>query len=143
MPEQTVIQHVSVDAIVAHEGKVLLLHYVALDIYHLPGTLTWPGESLEIRLADHVAEYSNVDITIERPVYVTQWMAHANGADRAVVGIYYACRPENDDFKVETEADLQYDGFTWASPSDLEALKLRPEDRRALQVYFAASPDSL
>ena len=122
----SIIQNVAMKAVIAHEGKILLLKEsckhdtnVQADRYQFPGGRLELGEPFLDGLRREVMEETGMEIGVGKPLFVGEWFPVIKGVPHQIVAMFMICTPlttrvalseEHVDYKwVTYEQSLQYD----------------------------------
>jgi len=88
-----IVQRVAMKAVIVRDGKVLILREAKtydegtnIGRYHMPGGRLDPGENFEDGLRREVREETGLEVELEFPVYVGEWIDPTKWSDYDVMG---------------------------------------------------------
>mgnify|MGYP001575663812 FL=1 len=135
--EEHFIGKIAQKAIVVYDNKVLLTSdpRVSEEIWELPGGRMNVGEEPRKALTRELKEELGVDFDIHEVVHMEQFL-QGNEKSNAFV-IVYRGTIKNPNQKFVTDSS-EVSAVKWFSEAEVKNLKLFPEYKRALDVFFAA-----
>lgn len=136
----TTRQRIACKAVIAHEGKVLVLRETAYDDgsnagrYHLPGGRVEMGEPFLDGLHREILEETGLTgVKVIKPFYVGEWSPVIRGEKTQIVAIFFACEATDATVKLGNE----HDDFQWVTSKTWNNLDLMDPEDKVLEAYFA------
>jgi 8-oxo-dGTP diphosphatase len=121
-----IIQNVAMKAVIAHEGKILLLRESAehdtntkAGRCQLPGGRIDPGEPFFAGLEREVMEETGLEIE--------------KGVPHHIVAMFLICKPLTTKVRISEE----HDDFQWVTPALAGQLDIMAPDNEVVNLYFA------
>lgn len=119
-------------AIICQDDKFLIMCVDDADYYHLPGGHVEIGETSADALIREIKEEIDIEVDLEKLVFVSEEFYHKKDINHHSVILYYLAKPRN---KVSTENKIRMEqGQTktiknelrWVTVDDLASIDLRP-----------------
>lgn len=133
------IQRIAAKAVIARDGKLLLLRESAtytdgtnVGRYHLPGGRVEIGEPFFEGLAREVKEETSLDVTPVRPLFVGEWWPTIHGAKNQIIGVFMLCKVSSGKVKLSQE----HDDFQWADPRDHDKYQMMDSEVGVFKAYL-------
>jgi 8-oxo-dGTP diphosphatase len=134
MDTPSAVQRGAAKAIIARDGKFLLLQTAREGGWELPGGMIEAGESPEGALRRELKEEIGVsDVEIEGLVDVVSVSTDFNGQSTQVLVVVYACRLG----PVEIKLSAEHTNFKWVDRDEFKVAPLFPAYKPAVAQYLA------
>jgi len=140
MDDQATRQRIACKAVIAHQGKVLVLREAAYEDgsnagrYHLPGGRVEMGEPYLEGLHREILEETGLKgVTVIKPIYVGEWSPVIKGEKTQIIAIFFACEATEVAIKLGNE----HDDYQWVDAASLHELDLMDPEDKVLEAYFA------
>jgi 8-oxo-dGTP pyrophosphatase MutT (NUDIX family) len=138
--EDVKLQRIAAKALIINDsGECLILREASTykdgtnqGRYHLPGGRINIGEHFEDGLKREVAEESELEIDIIKPVYVGEWRPVIKGVKNQIIAIFFLCKTK--DAKVVLSDE--HDDFQWIKPEDYVNYDIMPPDDKVIESYL-------
>jgi 8-oxo-dGTP diphosphatase len=133
-----VIQQVAAKAIIAKDGKILLLRESTREDNSQQGKYEFPGGRIEAdeKLTDglfrEVREETGLEIKAGEPISVGEWFPTINGQKVHIVAIFYACEYVSGEVKISDE----HDSYEWVDLDEARLLKTPESEDHVYEKYF-------
>ncbi len=118
---------VATKAFIIHNGKVLIVKETAgykdgtnVGKFDVVGGRVKPGQRFDESLKREVKEETDLEITIKKPFFVSEWKPVVKGEQWQIVGIFFECFSELD--KVNLSKD--HDEYFWINPKEYKSYNL-------------------
>lgn len=133
---------VAVKALIVKDQKVLILSEARdKDSGTNPGKFDFPGGKMELgeepreALIREVKEETGLDVEIEIPIEVNQWMPVVRNEQWQIVGIYFKCQLKDNDSEVKLSHEHEL--FKWIDPKEFKEHNLMQEPEEILKKYVS------
>ncbi|MCW1907990.1 MAG: NUDIX domain-containing protein [Candidatus Saccharibacteria bacterium] len=123
-----IVQRISMKAVLAHKGKVLILRKAKYDgnggregKWNLPGGRIEVGEHWQEALKREVLEETGIaEINIEYPIYIGEWHPVISGVENQIICTFVVCSTRQTDVTLNHE----HDKFAWIKPDKRQDYEL-------------------
>lgn len=132
-------QRIACKAVIARDGKVLLLREAAtyeegtnLGKYHAPGGRINPGEPFLDGLRREVMEETGLEVEVGEPIYVGEWFPVIKGVQNQIVAVFFSCTPLTDGIRLSEE----HDDYKWVTLEESKQLQVVDPEDKVLAKFF-------
>lgn len=131
--------YIATKAFILHKNKVLILKESAkyadganAGKYDLPGGRLKPGERYDDALKREVREETGLDVTVGKPIAVSEWRPVIKGEHSQIVGVFFLCTTDTDKIKLSKD----HDSSLWIHPKDHEKHAIIPTNLPAFHAFL-------
>lgn len=139
MAEENMAQRIACKAIIAKDGKVLVLREastydegVNVGKYDIPGGRVEMGEPFREGLLREVREETGLEVTIGEPIFVGEWFPIIKGVKTQIVAIFFVCIPEPGVITLS----IDHDDYRWVTVEQARQLPISPPGVEVIEKYL-------
>ena len=136
------IQQVAMKAVIAHQGRLLLLRESTThdtnthpEEWQFPGGRLDVGEPFADGLHREVMEETGLTVAIGQPLYIGEWFPAIKGVPHQIIAMFIVCEAGSDKVTISEE----HDAYEWADLVSARQMPLMPPDDKVVETYFARS----
>lgn len=139
MADKIHVQRIAAKALILNEkNEVLALREAKsyedgtnIGRYLLPGGRIEIGEPYFDGLKREIREETGLEITIVKPILVSEWFPVIKGVPHQIIGVFFLCKPLTSTITLSSE----HDHHVWINPNQLIDYAMLDSDLQAIKTY--------